>query len=308
MLRVPAVIAVLGLSVLTLAACSSAPAGSAAASCERAPSDATVLDFAHTSGDFGTPAVQLNAPVFVPQTTFTDATVGDGMRVTSDGQDVQFSIALANGATGQVIGESGTQVQSLAAWRTRFDGLAQMMMCATAGSRIVGAIPVSEMSDQAAQGLGLTSGQSLVVAVDLQRVYLGAADGTPQYNDRPGMPSVVVAPDGRPGVIVPSGAAPTDLVVETLKKGSGAEIAQGDTARVHYTAVDWKTRQVTDSTWESGTTAPVTSTSRLAFAPELLGQTVGSQLMVVAPPASAGGSATVYVVDILGIDDPTPTR
>ena len=41
--RIPAVLAVLGLSALTLVACSSGPA---AASCERATSDASVLDFA----------------------------------------------------------------------------------------------------------------------------------------------------------------------------------------------------------------------------------------------------------------------
>lgn len=306
--RVPAVLAVLGLSVLTLAACSSAPAGTPGASCDRPQSDATVLDFAQTSGDFGTPALALDAPVYVPQTTFTDVTVGDGMRVTSDVQDVQFSIALANGATGQVIGESGTQVQSVASWGTRFAGLATMLMCATEGSRIVGAIPSSDMSDEAVQGLGLTSGQTLVVTVDLQRVYLGAADGAPQYNDRGGMPSVVTAPDGRPGVIVPDGAAPDDLAVETLKKGTGPVVGADDTARVQYLAVDWKTRAVNDSTWQSGASAPVAPGSKVAFASQLQGATVGSQLLVVAPATTDGGSATIYVVDILGIDDPAPTR
>lgn len=308
MLRVPAVIAVLGLSALTLAACSSAPAGTAAASCERPQSDATVLDFAHSSGDFGTPSLRLDAPVYVPQTTFTDVTVGDGMRVTSGGQDVQFSIAIANGATGQVIGESGTQVQSVDAWKTRLGGLGTMLMCATAGSRIVGAVPASDMPSEAVQGLGLTADQTLVVTVDLQRVYLAAADGAPQYNDRRGMPSVVVAPDGRPGVIVPDGAAPADLAVETLKKGTGPAIGADDTARVQYLAVDWKTRAVRDSTWQNGASAPVAPGSRVPFAPQLQGVTVGSQLLVVVPAATAGESATIYVVDVLGIDDPAPTR
>ena len=46
--------------------------------------------------------------------------------------------------------------------------------------------------------------------------------------------------------------------------------------------------------------------SDLAFASDLSGMTVGSQLLVVAP--SSDGDATIYVVDLLGIDDPAATR
>lgn len=300
MLRIPAVLAVLGLSALTLAACSSAPA---AASCERADSDASVLDFVHTSGGFGSPEMTLDAPVFVDRTIFTDETVGDGLRVSAEGQDVQFTASIANGATGAAILTSGTQVQSLSSWRTNYDGLADMMMCATEGSRIVGAIPADQVSAAAAQSMGLGDGQSLVVTIDLQKVYLAAADGVPQYNDRRGMPSVVLAPDGRPGLIIPDAAAPGELAVELLKKGSGPEVAAADSVRVQYTGVDWDTRKVTDSTWEDGAATSVTSSSTLAFAPQLVGQTVGSQLLVVVPGA-AGAAATAYVIDLLGIDAP----
>ena len=51
--------------------------------------------------------------------------------------------------------------------------------------------------------------------------------------------------------------------------------------------------------------------SKLAFAPQLVGATVGSQLLVVVPAdaSGAGGdAATIYVVDVLGIDDPAATN
>ena len=89
MLRIPAVIAVLGLSALTLAACASAP-GSAA--CDRVDSDSSIFDVVHSSGEFGTPETTLDAPVNVDATTVRDETAGDGLRVTSDDQDVFFSV------------------------------------------------------------------------------------------------------------------------------------------------------------------------------------------------------------------------
>jgi hypothetical protein len=300
-LRIPAVIAVLGLSALTLAACSSGPAS---ASCDRTDSDASVWGVVQTSGQFGSPAMSVSAPVFVDTTSYTDETVGDGPRVTSDDQDVLFSITIARGATGETVISSGTKVQQLSAWRTDYNGLAQLMMCATEGSRVVGAIPAKDLSPAAAQNLGVADDESIVVTLDLTKVYLGAADGAPQYNDRRGMPSVVLAPDGRPGVIIPDADAPDELTVETLKKGTGATITADDTVRVQYTSVDWSTRKVVESTWADGASKAVKSSDNLAFAPDLAGATVGSQLLVVAPASSAGGAATAYVVDILGIDDP----
>ncbi|MFT4051683.1 MAG: peptidylprolyl isomerase [Microbacterium sp.] len=302
--RIPAVLAVLGLSALTLAACSSSPAS---ATCERSDSDASVLDFVTASGDFGTPAQTLAAPVYVDETIYTDVTAGDGLQVTTDAQDVVFSVAISNGATGETLISSGTEVQPLSGWREYYDGLADMMMCATEGSRVVGAIPASDLSEAAAESFGLDEDDSIVVTLDLQKVYLAAANGTPQFNARRGMPSVVLAPDGRPGIVIPDAAAPTELVVETLKKGDGAAITDDDTARVHYTAVSWDTGTVTTSTWETGASTAVTTASDVAFAAQLSGATVGSQLLVVVPAASEDETAMVYVIDILGIDDPETT-
>ncbi|PZU48397.1 MAG: peptidylprolyl isomerase [Microbacterium sp.] len=301
MLRIPAVIAVLGLSALTLAACSSAPA---AASCDRVDSTTSALELIQPSGAQGSPEISLDAPVYVDDTVFTDVTVGNGPRVTSDAQDVVFTVAIANGATGKSILTSGTQVQPLSSWRENYAGLAKLMMCATEGSRIVGAIPASDLSADAAQNFGVAEDQSIAVTLDLDHVYLAAADGVPQYNDRRGMPSVVLAPGGRPGITIPDATPPSELAVELLKKGTGAASTDDDTVRVHYTSVSWDTRKVIDSTWESGASTAVTPSDSIPFAPELIGATVGSQLLVVVPGASEGESATVYVVDILGIDPP----
>ncbi len=270
-----------------------------------------MLDFVQASGALGSPAQKLTAPVFVDKTIHTDDIVGDGLRVTSDAQDVIFTVTITNGATGAAILTSGTQVQPLSKWRTDYNGLAKMMSCATEGSRIIGAIPAKDVSADAAKSMGITEDQSIAVTLDLQKVYLAAADGASQYNDRRGMPSVVLAPDGRPGIIVPDVAPPAERAVELLKKGAGQVAAAGDSVRVHYTAVGWLDRKVSSSTWEDGASLAVVPSAQSgpAFATDLTGQTVGSQLLVVIPQpaadAAAKPDATVYVVDILGIDDPS---
>jgi peptidylprolyl isomerase len=274
------------------------------------------LELITPSGAEGTPGLTVKGPVRVDHTAFEDVTVGDGPVVTSDRQDVIFSITIANGTSGETLVSSPTQVRPLWGWREHYEGLADMMMCASEGSRIVGAIPYDQMSTEAATSMGLKEGESVAVVLDLQRVYLGAADGVPQYNDRPGMPSVVLAPDGTPGIIIPTAAPPSDLAVEVLKRGDGPVVSDTDSIRVHYTGVTWDDRTVFDSTWEKGASAAVTLDGVVpGFAKALEGATVGSQILAVIPPdlgygdegsgSIPGGATLVFVVDILGVDEAT---
>lgn len=313
--RIPAAIAVLGLSALALVGCSTA---SASASCERPDASSPALDLITASGEEGTPAVAVKDPVNVAETAFADVSVGDGPAVTTDAQDVVFSVAIASGVTGETLVASPTAVRSVAGWAEHYQGLADMLACATQGSRIVGAIPFEGMSAEASSSMGITEGQSVAVVLDLQRVYLPAADGAPQYNDRPGMPSVVLAPTGAPGIIVPDAAPPAELAVEVLKIGDGPAVGDGDSIRIHYTGVTWDDREVFDSTWEKGASAAVTLDGVVpGFAQALEGATVGSQLLVVIPPelgygdagsgSIPGGATLVFVIDVLGIDTPAAT-
>ncbi len=315
MRRIPAVVAVLGLSALALVGCSStAPA----ASCDRADSDSSALDLIEVSGATGSAVVTVAPPVYVEKTVFTDAEVGDGPAVTSRAQDVQFTATIVDGESGETLVSAGTQAQPVAEWATYYEGIAKMLECATEGSRIVGAVAPDDLSDEATANLGLADGQAAVMVLDLERVFLAAADGAPQFNDRRGMPSVVLAPDGRPGVIVPDAAPPTDLVVEVLKKGAGEPVTAEAPARIHYTGVTWDDGEVFDSTWEKGASASVTLDGVVpGFAQALEGQTVGSQLLVVIPPdlgygaegsgAVPGDATLVFVIDILGLDEVAAT-
>ncbi|MGB4778943.1 FKBP-type peptidyl-prolyl cis-trans isomerase [Microbacterium sp.] len=312
--RIPAVLAVIGLSALTLVGCSSS--APAAAGCEGAADDAGSLETVDVSGAPGEAELTLNAPIFTDTTVAVEETAGDGPKITSEMQDVVFSVAIADGATGQALASGAAPMNTVASWRENYSGLADMLMCATEGSRVLGAVPASALSEPAAQNWGLEKDDTIVVAMDVQRVYLAAADGAPQYNDRRGMPSVVLAPNGTPGIIVPDAAPPTDLAVEVLKKGDGPAVTDADSILIQYTGITWAERTVFDSTWEKGAPLAVTLDGVVpGFAQALEGQTVGSQVLAVIPPelgygdqgsGSIPGDATlVFVIDILGVDPAT---
>jgi peptidylprolyl isomerase len=135
------------------------------------------------------------------------------------------------------------------------------------------------------------------------------------------MPTVVQTDDGVHGISFPNAPLPTELRVSVLKQGDGVAIQEGDFVTTHFTAAVWNTREIFNTSFERG--IPLTLVARDSFttgeglgvipgvAQALIGQTVGSQVLVAIPPslgypagaAPAGvpeGATLVYVFDILG--------
>jgi peptidylprolyl isomerase len=229
-------------------------------------------------------------------------------------QDVQFAITIMSGSTGQKILTSGTQVTPLSKWREQYAGFAELMTCATEGSRILGAVPASALSAEAAQGWGSPAPTRSSSRSTCRR------STSPRRTARP---STTIAGDalGRAGserhtgIIIPDTAPPSELAVEVLKKGDGPAVGDGDQIRINYTGVTWADRKVFDSTWDKGASTAVTLDAVVpGFAQALKGQTVGSQILVVIPPSLGygdkatssipAGSTLVFVIDVLGVDTP----
>jgi peptidylprolyl isomerase len=125
---------------------------------------------------------------------------------------------------------------------------------------------------------------------------------------------VKLASTGKPTIKVPKKTAPTQLVVQPLIKGTGSVVKAGQTISVQYTGVIWDTNKKFDSSWDRGqaTDFPIGSGQVISGWDEgLVGQTVGSQVLLVVPPdkgygaqgqAQAGIKGTdtlVFVVDML---------
>jgi peptidylprolyl isomerase len=128
----------------------------------------------------------------------------------------------------------------------------------------------------------------------------------------PNMPAVTIE-NGVPTIAKPTGDAPTTLVVSQLIKGTGPVVAAGQTVSMQYTGIIWASGTVFDSSWTSGAVDfPVGSGQVIAgFDEGIVGQTVGSRVLIAIPPdkgygaegnAQAGITGTdtlVFVVDIL---------
>jgi peptidylprolyl isomerase len=56
----------------------------------------------------------------------------------------------------------------------------------------------------------------------------------------------------KPEVSIPNSEPPTDLVIEEMQEGSGAEAVEGSRVSVHYVGVAWSTGEQFDASWDRG--------------------------------------------------------
>ena len=317
MRKIPAALAVLGLTTLALAGCSTP---SASGACPRPTAGPEVIDLITVKGALDAePRVTAYTPLKASGLAFGDVVTGDGLAIATPDQLAVLDIAIFSGETGESIiatpydGDM-SRVFPVAQWFQNFPGLEDALQCATEGSRVAVAMGPGAITDEAVAGLGLAEGDTAIAVVDVRKVYLPAADGANQFNSGLGLPAVVRAPDGRPGLVMPAGAAPDDIVIQTLKKGSGAVVTGDQPVRLHYTGVVWGEDEPFDSSWDSGAVSFELGQVVPGFAQAVEGQTVGSQVLVVIPPELGYGDADqgripanstlVFVIDILGLDAP----
>ncbi|MFS0852140.1 hypothetical protein [Microbacterium sp. 179-I 3D4 NHS] len=305
-----AVLATLSLAVLALTGCTAAPTYDGAA-CDRDAGDTGLRDAVSVEGDIGgSTDVEIFAPVHVSSSVFADTVVGDGRALVDGSQGLVGQIAVYSGETGDQVfelpyDEATTPAQSIDYWAERVPGLGDALPCATAGSRVVAALTPEDFGPQNIAGFGMEDDDVAVVVFDVVDVLLPRAEGSLRFNDASGMPTVVRAPDGTPGVIIPKIDAPESQVVQTLIEGEGEPLTADQTPLVNFTAVGWADRQVIRTTWGD---APTSQFSQMAppVAEALVGQKIGSQVLIVVPDTE-NSPAMAFVIDILGtVAAPTP--
>lgn len=164
---------------------------------------------------------------------------------------------------------------------------------------------------QGVESLAIGPEDSIIFIFDVVDAYLQRASGEAKAPEA-GLPTVILAPNGQPGIQIPVGAAPSDFKRSVLIEGSGAEVAIGDTVVVHYSGWTWEGEQF-DSSWESLAPASfqVSAESVIqGFVQSLEGVKVGSQVVAVIPPelgygdtaqgSIPAGSTLIFVIDVLG--------
>jgi peptidylprolyl isomerase len=267
-------------------------------------------DAVSVSGSLGaSPVVTADGPFSVDRVERTVLLEGVG-EVAEEGDLVEVTITLLNATSGDQ-GPGTADARVLLQDGAALPGLLTTIRCTPAGSRVVGVVPSEDAYGTAGQPeLSIGPGDDVVFVVDVLAILPLQAAGEPV--DLPAdFPAVELrfAPEGRPTLAIPDADPPATLQSAVLLEGDGAVIAGGDEILLQFQAVNWSTGEVFDETWGD------TPRSILSVLPgvdaSLLGQKVGSRIVVIVPPADGFGSTgspssgvsgtdtVVYVVDIL---------
>lgn len=288
------------------------------------PEDGTgsdVLAQTRVSGGTGAtaPAVEVRpTPLRVTETTTRVITSGTGEPV--GGQDiVSLRFVLLNGRDGaQVDSNYGKQTLGLSLGdQELLPGLRKGLEDQRVGSRLLVAIPPEDaFGEQGNPDIEVGGDDTLLFVMDVLAAVrpLASAQGEP-VEPPAGLPTVSVE-KGKPATInIPEGAAPpTRTVAQPLVTGTGSPVEAGQTIRVSYTGALWRNGEVFDSSASSpqGYFETVIGQKQVinAWDTSLVGQPVGSRLLLVVPPADGYGAAgappkisgtdtLVFVIDIL---------
>jgi len=275
----------------------------------------SLSDSVKVSGEFGElPTVDFTAPLAPEVTERTVVTEGDG-EPTPYGAVASVDYSFYNATTGDVIESTnfteGEEAVFVIDDTKLLPGLLKTVECTPVGSRVVGVVPASDaFGDQGLADFDIAAGDSLLFVVDVVDA-VTRAWGEPQ--DAPeGFPTVELDDAGAPTVTVPDGyELPTTSQSATLLAGDGREVQSTDQVYIQYYGLDAETGEVFDQTWDSAPYGGAASGFIPGFTNALVGQKVGSQFIVVIPPAEGYGEASadnthelagktlIFVVDVL---------
>jgi peptidylprolyl isomerase len=274
----------------------------------------TPLDDVEVTGEPGeSPTLEFDQPLELTDTTTRIIEEGDGDEITPNSV-VTFDYLFVNGRDSTEMNTSyDTEPAQVVFEEKLMAGIYKGLLGVPAGSRVlVGIPPTDGLGEDPSQGVLENDTLLFFAEVIDVRTPLARAEGE-AVEPVAGQPTVELAEDGAPTITLPDAEPPTKLIVQPLIEGTGAEVEAGQTITVHYTGVLWDDGTVFDSSWERGTPATFeigTGAVIPGWDEGLVGQTVGSQILLVVPPAkgypegSPDGSikpddTIVFVVDIL---------
>lgn len=305
-------LALAAIAALALSACSSEAADDSQVSGGTdggSEADLEVLESINwTDGDGDAPELEFDAPLNLSAPAVLKVSEGEG-DVIEAGNNIAVDYTVTNGTDNSSLYSTYDvgQPETLSLAEGALD---PMLLDAFVGSAVG-----STYLYAAPDGQSATEGESpdtilMALTVKSRTEVLERAEGT-IVEPAEDLPTVTLDDTGAPSIEMPAGDPPAELVAQPLIEGEGPEVAEGATITAHYTGWLWDGEQF-DSSWEGGT--PLT----ISLAPGgviegwtegLVGQSVGSQVLLVIPPELGYGdtengsipanSTLVFVVDIL---------
>jgi FKBP-type peptidyl-prolyl cis-trans isomerase len=246
---------------------------------------------------------------------------GTGAKLTSSQSLLgDFALYVWSGKTHKLIGSTYTAGVPTLFTGTLLPGLETALIGQPVGSRVLAVIPPADAfgaTGNSSIGVGPTD--TVIFVIDMIKTFPNTVGvpGTQTSNGGGALPTVTAGAAGKgPTITIPKTAAPKTLEVKTLIKGTGAVVKKDQYIVVQYTGMIWRTKAVFDSSWSrsqpfateigAGQVIPGWDTG-------LVGQTVGSRVLLVIPAvdgygktgqSAAGINGTdtlVFVVDIVAV-------
>lgn len=328
MRKAPALLSALAVAAVVLTSLSAcASGGSSASGCTPQYGSGAASSTVKVTGSTKTaPDATFPTPLVSAGNQLSIVTPGKGA-VVQPGDQADYRLSLFSAKTGELVGSRGYESGSTpirGGASTEVNGKAtaavtRSLTCARVGERYV-------LTSTAKQAFGadtlssnnVANGDTVVVVIDVIDRFLGKANG---FNQLPqdGLPSVVTAVDGQPGLVIQELTKPTALRIETVKAGSGSVVAKKQTVHIKYSGWIWPDAggklgsPWDDSSWtnDQAVDVPVTSSLPIGLYKALVGAKVGSQMLAVIPSKDGfasgtvssipDGSTIIMVIDVLGI-------
>jgi len=277
--------------------------------------DGPLAEVKVTGAEGEQPKLKFAKGLSVKKTASLEVTEGTGEEI-AKGTRILFDFVAVNTRTKKKLQSSyGDTPASVTLDKTQVPtGLVKALAGTAVGSRVLVAFAPKDGLTEGLEGTKKTD--TLLFAIDVRGIYtpLTRAEGE-AVTPPGGLPTVELGADGAPTITIPGSDPSATLVVQPLIKGAGAVVTAGQTITVHYTGVIYAGNTKFDSSWDRGTPIDfgIGQSQVIAGWDEgLVGQTIGSQVLLVIPPdkgygesgqPNAGISGTdtlVFVVDILG--------
>ncbi len=254
-------------------------------------------------GSFGkTVTTTFTKPLKASGVQRTIVTTGTG-KTTTKGEKVDTMLSAFVGSSGKSL---GSQPVTLTVDDSKMipafnDGIS----CVPLGSRVVITVPAKDMYGPSGNPrLGLTADDTVVIVTDVLGINkpLTAASWTKN------VPKVTFSAQGVPKVVLPGGKPSPTLELKVLRKGTGAVVGSGDQVTLNYQGTSWDTGKIFDQSYGKAPATFGTDQVVAGFGAALVGQKVGTRLIVTIPPKYAygekgagqalSGQTLVFVIEI----------
>lgn len=259
------------------------------------------------TGDFGKKQqVEFEQPLKSDGMQRTVVTEGDGDEVES-GQQIDVLVSIHKGADGTELGSQQTTLtagddQMIPAFSAGFS-------CQKIGSRVVVTAPASEMyGEEGNPNVGLEPDDTVVIVTDV----IGEKEQVTPAKWTQDPPKVSFDDDGKPTLELPGKQPAKKLQLAVLEEGDGDTVEAGDSVTLDYQGTSWNTGKVFDQSYGKQPATFATTDVVEGFGAALVGQKVGTKLVVSIPPEYAygekgngqelAGQTLVFVIDIKGVD------